>query len=124
MPAAAEPDFRQFARALGTVMDFQPDEVIFRENDPPRYMYFVLSGSVEVSIRQKVIETIHEGQAVGLLSLLDEQPRTITVKARERCELALMDKKKFRYMVEEIPNFVWFVMGELGTRLRAANAAL
>jgi CRP-like cAMP-binding protein len=117
-------DFRQMARALGTVLDFPAGEVIFRENDPPRYMYLILSGSVEVSVREKVIETIHQGQAVGLLSLLDEQPRTITARTKEPCELALMDKKKFRYMVEEIPNFVWFVMAELGTRLRAANAAL
>jgi len=35
-----------------------------------------------------------------------------------------MDKKKFRYMVEEIPNFVWFVMEELAHRLRTTNAAL
>lgn len=124
MATQGQADFREFARALGTVMDFGPGDVLFRENDPPRYMYFVLSGSVEVSIRQKVIETISEGQAVGLLSLLDEQPRTITACAKEPCELALLDRKKFRYMVEEIPNFVWFVMGELGTRLRAANAAL
>ena len=124
MTAQGQVDFREFARALGTVMNFDAGEILFREDDPPRYMYFVLSGSVEVSIRQKVIETIEEGQAVGLLSLLDEQPRTITARAKEPCELALMDKKKFRYMVEEIPNFVWFVLGELGLRLRAANAAL
>jgi len=124
METPEQPDFRLFARQLGTVMDFQAEDIIFRENDPPRYMYFVLSGSVEISIRDKVLETIHQGQAVGLLSLLDERPRTITARAKEPCELALMDKKKFRYMVEEIPNFVWFVMGELGTRLRAANAAL
>jgi CRP-like cAMP-binding protein len=32
--------------------------------------------------------------------------------------------KKFRFMVEETPNFVWFVLNELASRLRATNALL
>lgn len=118
------PDFREFARGLGTVVAFPSDQILFREGEPPRHAYFILSGSVEVSIRQKVIETIHAGQIVGLLSFVDDQPRTITARTLEPCEVALLDRRQFRYMVEAIPNFVWFVMRELGIRLRAANAAL
>jgi len=117
-------DFREFARAVGTVMSYRPDEVIFQENDTPRFMYVVLAGAVEITSHGKVIETIHEGNALGIVSLLDEQPRTTTARARDTCELALMDRKKFRYMVEEIPNFVWYVMEELAHRLRTTNAAL
>lgn len=105
-------------------MTFSAGQVLFRELDPPRFVYFILKGSVEVSIHGKVIETISEGEAVGLLSLIDNQPRTISARACDDCELALLDKKKFRYMVEEIPNFVWFVFAELGARLRAANALI
>lgn len=117
-------DFREFARAVGTVMNYAAGDIIFRENDPPNFMYIVLSGSVEITGHAKVIETIHEGNALGILSLLDEQPRTTTARAKDRCELAIMDRRKFRYMVEEIPNFVWYVMDELAHRLRTTNAAL
>jgi CRP-like cAMP-binding protein len=117
-------DFRQLARALGTVIDFGAKDIIFREGDQPQNMYLVLSGSVEILAREKVIDTVREGQTLGILSLLDGKPRTITARALEPCELAVLDKKRFRYMVEEVPNFVWFVMGELGSRLRATNAAL
>ena len=118
------PDFREFAKGLGAVIDIPAGQTLFRENDPPRHVYFVLSGSVEILVRDKVIETIREGQIVGLLSFVDELPRSITARAAEACELALLDKKQFRYMVEAIPNFVWFVLRELSARLRAANAAL
>jgi CRP-like cAMP-binding protein len=104
-------------------MDFQTGDIICRENDPPRYIYFVLAGPVKISIRNKTLETTYPGQAVGLLSLLDEQPPPVTARAKEPREPALMDRKTFRYMVEEIPNFGWFVMGELGAP-RAANAAV
>jgi CRP/FNR family cyclic AMP-dependent transcriptional regulator len=87
-------------------------------------MYVVLKGRIEVSSRRKVIETIGEGQALGILSLFDGNPRTITARAIDRSELALLDVKKFRFMVEETPNFVWFVLNELASRLRATNALL
>ena len=117
-------DFREFARALGTVLRFGPGDIVFREADPPSCMYIVLSGRVEITAQDKLIETISESKALGILSLLDGQPRTITARATEPSELALMDQKKFRYMVEEVPNFVWYVMTELAGRLRATNAAL
>jgi CRP-like cAMP-binding protein len=123
---ALEPsvDVRQFARAVGTPISYAADDVIFREGDPPNFVYVILAGSVEISIHGKVIESVHEGEALGLMAILDDKPRTITARAREKCELALLDKRKFRYMVEEIPNFVWFVMEELAHRLRVANAAI
>lgn len=124
MSSTEQTDFRPVARALGTIMEFKPGDYIFREGDPPRYMYVILKGTIEVSAKKKAIETLRESQALGILSLLDDNPRTITARAAEPCELALIDKKKFRFMVEEAPNFVWFVLKELGSRLRAAHALL
>ena len=124
MPMHQQIDFREFAKAVGTVMSYDAEDIIFRENDPPRFMYIVLSGAVEITSHARVIETIYEGNALGILSLLDEQPRTTTARARNRCEVALIDRRKFRYMVEEVPNFVWYVMDELAHRLRTTNAAL
>ena len=117
-------DFREFARALGTVVRFGPGDIVFRETDPSTCMYIVLTGSVEITAHNKVIETVSESRAIGLVSLLDGQPRASTARVRETSELALMDQKKFRYMVEEVPNFVWYVMSEMAERLRATNAAL
>ena len=119
-----EIDFRNFARAVGTVINYGENDIIFREGDVPHFMYIVLSGSVEITKHSTAIETIHAGNALGILSLLDDQPRTITARASENSELAILDRKKFRYMVEEVPNFVWYVMDELAHRLRTTNAAL
>jgi CRP-like cAMP-binding protein len=124
MSMTTEIDFREFARSVGTVLDYHPGDAIFREGDAPRYMYVVLSGSVDIEARGKVLETIVAGNALGIVSLLDDQPRTSTARAHEACSLAIVDRKKFRYMIEEMPNFCWYVMGELAHRLRTTNAAL
>lgn len=124
MNMQAPVDIRAFARSLGTVMTFGTGDIVFRENEMPRYMYVVLSGAVAISRHDKLIETVGEGDAVGILGLLDSQPRNVTARATADCELAVIDQKRFRYMVEEVPNFVWFVMNGLAQRLRHTNAAL
>ncbi len=108
-------DFRPLARALGTVMDFPAGAVIFREGDPPRSMYVVLKGEIELSARRKATGTIREGQTLGAVSLIDETPRTTAARAVEACELAALDKEKFHFMVKRAPQFVWSVLDELGS---------
>jgi len=117
-------DISGIARSLGTVMDLAAGDTLFREGDRPRCMYVLLDGQMAVRRRDLVIETVGPGQAIGILSLLDHEPRTVTAEARTACEVAAIDPRKFRYAVEEMPHFAWWVMGELAHRLRMTNAAL
>lgn len=59
-----------------------------------------------------------------MTSLLDNLPRPNTTRAKEDCELVMIDQEKFRFMLEKVPNFVWFVMGQMPRRLRALNEAI
>jgi len=124
MLADPDLDIRVVARSAGTVMPYAAGDVVFCEGDPPRFMYVVLSGSVEIAHGGRVIETIGAGKALGILSLLDEQPRSITATAREPGEIAVIEARRFCFLVEEVPGFAWYVMAELARRLRSTNAAL
>jgi CRP/FNR family cyclic AMP-dependent transcriptional regulator len=117
-------DFRTFARSAGTVLNYASGDTIFRENDIPQFMYVVLSGSVEITSHNRQIETVNAGDVFGILSLLDEQPTPITARARERSELALINRTKCRSMVNEMPDFAWHLLLELAHRLRNTNAAI
>jgi CRP-like cAMP-binding protein len=119
-----KPGYMAFARLAGTVIPYSAGSRIFSEADGPDHMYVLLSGSVEVSAHGRVIEVIHPGDALGVLSLLDGKPRSSSATATEASELAVIDGRRFRFMVEETPGFVWYVMGELAHRLRTTNAAL
>jgi CRP/FNR family cyclic AMP-dependent transcriptional regulator len=123
-PSAQFIDFRQIARGLGTVINYNSGDVIFREGDEPAYAYIVLTGKIEVSSHGKLIEQVSEGRAFGVISLIDKKPRSATAKAIETSEIALVNSKQFRYMVETTPNFVWYVLAEVVDRLRATNSAL
>jgi len=124
LPNANSIDFRQLARGLGTVINYGAGDTVFREGDDPSYAYIVLRGKVEVSSHGKLIEEVGEGRPFGVVSLIDNKQRTATAKATEACEIALVNPKQFRYMVETTPNFVWYVLSEVVDRLRATNSAL
>lgn len=117
-------DFRQIASGLGTVMTYRAGDTLFREGDEPVYLYFVMKGKIEVTSHGKFIEFVEDGRALGTVSMIDKNPRSATARAVNDSEVALIDQKKFKFMVEEIPNFCWFVMDVLVHRLRATNQAL
>jgi CRP-like cAMP-binding protein len=117
-------DFRDFARSVGTVVHYMAGDTIFRESDAAGLMYVILSGSVDLTKKRRVIETILAGNAFGFVSFLDGQPRSVGASASDDCELALIDQKKFRYMVEEMPNFVWYVLDQMAHHLRTASAVI
>lgn len=117
-------DFREQARSLGEIVTFGTGKSIFSAGDDATDMYVVLTGAVEIMSHGKVIERMEPGDAFGIISLLDGQPRSAAAIAAADSELAVLSDKRFRFMIEETPNFVWYVMSALVSRLRATNAAL
>lgn len=117
-------DVSGIARSMGTRVVYRAGDVIFRCGDPGKHMYVLLTGTVEVGRNGTVIEVIQPGDGLGILALLDGKARSVDAIAETDAELALIDARTFRYMVEEVPNFCWYVMDEMAQRLRATNAAL
>jgi CRP/FNR family cyclic AMP-dependent transcriptional regulator len=124
MSVATDIDFVDFAAAVGTIADYAPGDMVFRAGDAANFMYVVLLGTVEIAVKDEVLEKIGPGKALGILSLVDGRNRSADARVCEVARLALIDQKKFRYMVEEMPHFCWYVMNELAHRLRATNDAL
>lgn len=117
-------DMRQFARNVGTNMSVAAGQIIFNKGDPGQCMYIVQSGSIEILIGDKVVETLGTNEALGFMTMIDKQPRSSTARAKEPCELSLIDERKFRFMVDEVPNFAMYIMGVLARRIRGMSEAI
>jgi CRP-like cAMP-binding protein len=117
-------DLRIFAQSAGPTETYHAGDIIFHQDDPAESMWIVLSGSIEIEAHNKIIEYVGPWYAIGLVSLIDDLPRSATARAHEECRLVRIDVKRFRFFVEERPNFAWFVMQQLADRLRSTNAAL
>jgi len=102
----------------------EPGEVIFRAYDMGAEMYVVLEGDVELSIGDKVVETLGPGEPFGEMALIDQAPRTATAIAKTACKLAVISEKRFLFMVQTTPHFALQVMKVMADRLRKMNARL
>lgn len=82
---------------------YVPGEVVFEAGTPGKVLYIIKSGEVEGIKNGKVIFTLKEGDYFGEIALLDETPRTATVRAKKQSELLLIYKVKFDGFILDDP---------------------
>jgi CRP-like cAMP-binding protein len=119
-----EIDMRAFARGAGANVSFPAGSVVFNKGDPGTCMYVVHSGVVEMVIGDRVIEVCGPNEAIGFMSMIDGAARTSTARVKEAVELSIIDQRKFRFMVDEVPNFAAYIMGAMARRIRGMGQAM
>ena len=117
-------DMRQFARSAGTNILVKAGNDVFHRGDAGACMYIVQSGVIEMVIGDKVVEVCGPNEAIGFMSMVDGAPRSSTARVKEACELSLIDARKFRFMVDEVPNFALYIMGAMARRIRGMSQAM
>lgn len=87
-------------------------------------MYVLVRGEAEISIGGVVVETCDPGTVVGEMAVIDSSPRSATVTAKTDCEFAVVDKKRFLFLVDETPRFAIYVMQVIAHRLKQCDLRL
>ena len=117
-------DMRTFARNAGANMSYPAGSIVFNKGDPGSCMYVIQAGVIEMRIGEKVVEVCGPNEAIGFMSMVDSAPRSSTAYVREACELSMIDQRRFRFMVDEIPNFSSYIMGVMARRIRGMGKAM
>jgi CRP/FNR family transcriptional regulator, cyclic AMP receptor protein len=117
-------DMRTFAKNACPNIKFGAGAEVFRQGDPANCMYIVQSGVVEMIIGDKVVDSCGPNQAFGFMAVIDEEPRTSTARVKEEAEVSIIDQRRFRFMVDEIPNFALYVMQVMAHRIRGMSHAI
>ena len=117
-------DMRTFARSAGANMSYPAGSIVFNKGDPGSCMYVIQAGVIEMRIGDKVVEVCGPNEAIGFMSMVDGALRSSTACVREACELSMIDQRRFRFMVDEIPNFSSYIMGVMARRIRGMGKAM
>jgi CRP/FNR family transcriptional regulator, cyclic AMP receptor protein len=117
-------DMRLFAKKAGANVNFPAGGIIFNKGDLGECMYVVQSGVIEMIIGEKVVEVCGANEAIGFMSVIDDAPRSSTARVKEACEVSVIDRRKFRFMVDEVPNFALYIMGAMARRIRGMGRAM
>ncbi len=120
----ADIDMRAFAKSAGATVKVPAGGIVFNKGDAGECMYILQSGVIDMVIGDKVIETVGANEAIGFMSMIDDQPRSSTARAKEACEFSLIDARTFRFMVDEVPNFATYIMAVLARRIRGMSKAM
>jgi CRP/FNR family cyclic AMP-dependent transcriptional regulator len=119
-----EIDMRMFAQRAGASVNYPAGSIVFKKDDPGSCLYIVQSGVIEMVIGDTVVEICGPNEAIGFMSMVDGAARSSTARVKETCELSLIDQRKFRFMVDEVPNFALYIMGAMGRRIRGMSQAM
>jgi CRP-like cAMP-binding protein len=95
---------------------------VFQAGQPGDCMYAVKTGTLQVRIGKTVVETLGPGDVFGEMALLNEnEVRSATVVAVSDSVLAVIDAKRFEFMVKHVPSFAIELMRVLAARLLEMN---
>jgi len=103
---------------------YAPGDLIVRKGDIGREMYFLVNGEVDVLDRDgTAIATLGPGSFFGEISLLLSEPRTASVRAREYCDLFVLDKRDFNRVLRDHPEFARSILEASQARYKVSVAA-
>src|SRR5690606_34497689 len=96
---------------------FSPNQVIFAAGEEGGEMYLIQKGRVEIFMRDAsheriVLNVVERGEIFGELSLLDDEPRSVSAKALEETTLIVVDRDDLLALD---------IMSTLGKRIRTTD---
>lgn len=103
-----EPDELKFVSQHMKFMDFKSSEIVFQEGDKGDYVCFVSEGILDVLKKnemgkQAVISSLGRGRSIGEMSVIDDFPRSATVRAEKDTTLIILTRSGFDEILEKDP---------------------
>ena len=92
--------------------------VVFNEGDAGDEMFGIVSGDIELRAGGRVIASLGPDDVFGEMAVVDSSPRMATAVARSETELAVIDRHRFLFLVQETPMFALSVMSAMANRFR------
>jgi len=117
-------DFGLLAGAGAPVQSFKAGDIIFREGDAAEEFFVVKSGSVEIRLGNRLLDTLPERSIFGEMAIIDKSPRSATAVAATDVTLVPVGEKQFLFLVSRTPYFALNVMRVLAQRLRTSNSVV
>ena len=107
---------------------FRPGETIFRQGDPPEYLYVVEAGSIDIVLPTRgeeiTVASFEAGSFFGELAVFDRQWRTANARAAVESSVLCVPLDDVAALLEGHPVAARHFMGVVIQRLRGADELL
>jgi len=121
-------DLAQIA-GITEARDYRPGELIVEERTAAERFFIIARGKIQISKRfadgESFVLGVHsDGEFFGEMGLLDEGPRSATVRALEDTTLLEVTRADFETLLYKAPLLAYRILRELSSRLRETGALL
>jgi CRP-like cAMP-binding protein len=103
------------------VEEHNAQSIIFSERAPADFLYVVLSGEVQLSLRGEAIGTEGIGGVIGEMAITPSAKRNTTATTLTDVKLARLNRYQLNMLMTKNSEFSIHVMTTLANRLRAVN---
>jgi membrane protein len=104
------------------VRSYLGGEAVFNEGDLGDDMFYIRKGSVELRHAGHILQTLHEGEYFGEMSMLIDTPRTASAQClQDGTELIVIARNNFDTLLRDNPSIGQSILLEMARRLKAAN---
>jgi CRP-like cAMP-binding protein len=116
--------------ALGRLVTYPKDAVLFKEGAPGEALYIVVDGAVRVTkavpgAKDQPLAYMERGSCFGEMSLIDEFPRSATAVAQQDCRVLFIEKQALLDLLHGDPviatKILWALCRTLSLRLRETS---
>jgi CRP/FNR family cyclic AMP-dependent transcriptional regulator len=99
-------------------MNVPADTVVFQEGEQGEEMFGIVEGEIQLRAGDHTIRTLGADDVFGEMALVDSSPRSATAVATTETVLAVIDKHRFLFLIQETPMFALQVMSAMADRFR------
>ncbi|MCP4024439.1 MAG: cyclic nucleotide-binding domain-containing protein, partial [Desulfobacteraceae bacterium] len=109
--------------SVSTELDYGQDQEVIKQGNVGETVFLVIEGKVAVIKEQKegeelMLDTISNGDSFGEMALLENEPRSATIRTLESSKFLVLHKQEFNETVMEYPRIALQICTVLSRRLR------
>ncbi len=109
--------------AKSEIIEYHKGQVIYEEGWRPSAFYCIISGRVQIYTRDKagaklILEYLHRGKYFGIISLLTNEPHSVSCEAINDCVILVIKKDDFDFVLKKIPRLAIDLSRTLSRRLK------
>lgn len=114
---------RGIVKEKSSVSEYKKGEIIYEEGSPPSAFYCLILGRVALYTKgqpedKKVVEYLHRGKYFGIISLLTDEPHSVTAECLNDCLFLVIKKEDFGFVLKKIPCLALDLSQTLSRRLK------
>jgi CRP-like cAMP-binding protein len=106
---------------LADRVDVTAGRALTRQGETAEEFFVLVHGTARVERDGQTVATLHDGDFLGEIALVDGKPRTATVTTETPSELLVVGHREFHSLLDEFPSIQRTVLRVLAERVRQAD---